>query len=103
MSSHPNLYVAAVFTRPEGSVFDPGEEVEINGHLFSTILPESEVGIGFEGEEAFAIHIHATYGWCETISQDELNDIVRDLSALAEMYAKEHNLTFVIKLGANYW
>lgn len=103
MSSHPNLYVAAVFTRPEGSVFDPGQEVYINERPFDVVLPESEIGIGFDEDEAFAIYDYATYGWCETVYPAELVDIINNIHSIASTYAQQHGLSFKIKLGANYW
>lgn len=110
MSSHPNIYIAAVFTTTNGSdineFLDALEEQEIffpNGDVYNIVREGNESGVAVDGN-SFAICSYATYGWGTTCTPDKITEHVATKTAEANFVVKSFpELTYSIIIGADWF
>lgn len=110
MSSHPNVYVAAVFTTIDGSdintVLNKLEEQEIwfpNGDSYSIYGENNESGVAVPGN-SFAIHSYATYGWGESCDLDMIMQLWEQKRIEAEYILRAFpELKYSIIIGADWF
>ena len=110
MSSHPNTYVAAVFTTIDGSdistVLERLENNEVsfpNGDSYDIVGSDNESGVGVD-ENSFAIHSYATYGWGETCDLDKVMRLWADKLIEADYIVKCFpELKYSVVIGANWF